>query len=123
MNQVQLVGHLVADAKTFKSKKGTNTAVFRVAVNVAKDKAIFMDCWTSEKLVPITEKYCKKGQLVGVSGQLMQTTKLYSVNLEENKKKVVKDLNFTTTMILVDSLDLLGIRKDEMDKVDVEIPE
>ena len=74
MNSVSLIGRLTSDPKiTYGGANNTCIAKFNVAVNKdgGKDRgADFINCVAFGKTAELMEKYCSKGQMVGVSGSI-----------------------------------------------------
>lgn len=80
MNNVSLIGRLTkdADVRTFgKGKEAVDMARFTLAIRDGKDKdgnerTQFISCSAWGAVVEIIKKYTKKGDMVGVSGKIVQ---------------------------------------------------
>lgn len=79
MNSVNLVGRLTKDVEITIAENGTNVGRFTIAVNrkFSKDnqpKADFISCTAFNNTALNLHKYCKKGSLISVEGQLQTST-------------------------------------------------
>lgn len=79
MNNVTLIGRLVADPDLKMTAAGTPVASFRLAVRrpFAKEgqqEADFINCVAWRKTAELLNKYCRKGQRIGVTGTLQSRT-------------------------------------------------
>ena len=70
MNNVVLVGNLVADPEFKDINKDTAVCSFRLVVKSYSDNAIFVDCKAWNALGANINEYCKKGSKVGIIGEL-----------------------------------------------------
>ena len=61
LNQIHLIGRLVADPTTAKSNKGTAVLSFRVANNLTKEVTLFIDCKAFGKTAEACAKILHKG--------------------------------------------------------------
>lgn len=70
MNCYSVIANLTTDPKESETSNGNAIARFRIAINTAKDKAIFMSCtafgYTAENIL----KYLSKGSKVALVGAL-----------------------------------------------------
>lgn len=80
INRVTLIGRLVRDPDLRRTNDGTMVASFTIAVNrnyTAKDgqqQADFINCVVWRKTAETLEKYCRKGNLLGLDGRLQTRT-------------------------------------------------
>ena len=80
INRVTLIGRLVRDPDLRRTNDGTMVASFTIAVNrnyTAKDgqqQADFINCVVWRKTAETLEKYCGKGNLIGLDGRLQTRT-------------------------------------------------
>ncbi|MFQ6795045.1 MAG: single-stranded DNA-binding protein [Thomasclavelia sp.] len=80
INRVTLIGRLVRDPDLRRTNDGTMVASFTIAVNrnyTAKDgqqQADFINCVVWRKTAETLEKYCRKGNLIGLDGRLQTRT-------------------------------------------------
>lgn len=80
INRVTLIGRLVRDPDLRRTNDGTMVASFTIAVNrnyTAKDgqqQADFINCVVWRKTAQTLEKYCRKGNLIGLDGRLQTRT-------------------------------------------------
>lgn len=80
INRVTLIGRLVRDPDLRRTNDGTMVASFTIAVNrnyTAKDgqqQADFISCVVWRKTAETLEKYCRKGNLIGLDGRLQTRT-------------------------------------------------
>ncbi|QFT90706.1 Single-stranded DNA-binding protein SsbB [Bacillus sp. THAF10] len=76
INEVVLVGRMVKDPELRYTGEGTPVATFRLAVNrnyknqEGVIEADFVSCTAWRNLAKTTADYCRKGQLVGVTGRI-----------------------------------------------------
>ncbi len=68
MNQITLLGRVVAEVQTSIGNDGKTYARFRLAVNRSKTEADFFNCACVDSLALNAEKYLAKGKRVLVSG-------------------------------------------------------
>lgn len=80
INKVVLIGRLTRNPDLRRTNDGTMVASFNIAVNrnyTAKDgqqQADFINCVVWRKMAESLDKYCKKGNLIGVEGALQTRT-------------------------------------------------
>lgn len=80
INRITLIGRLVRDPDLRRTNDGTMVASFTIAVNrnyTAKDgqqQADFINCVVWRKTAETLEKYCRKGNLIGLDGRLQTRT-------------------------------------------------
>lgn len=80
INRVTLIGRLVRNPDLRRTNDGTMVASFTIAVNrnyTAKDgqqQADFINCVVWRKTAETLEKYCRKGNLIGLDGRLQTRT-------------------------------------------------
>ena len=101
MNRVSLVGRLTRDAELKEFEDG-NLCSFTLAVDVSKDKAIFINCQASGERANLIYKVTSKGSLIAIDGKLDQRTYVS----QANEKKV-------NTYVRIDSVDFLEKKKEE----------
>jgi len=73
MNNVNLIGRLVADPELRKTESGTSVCNFRLAVDDTfskEDRADFLNITAFGNQGSLCEKYLRKGFICGVSGSL-----------------------------------------------------
>lgn len=102
MNNVILTGRLTRDPelKTFDSG---NLCSFTLAVDMGKDKAVFIPCSTYGERGDLMAKTLRKGNLINVQGKLDQ--RVFDTASGEKK---------TVTFVKVETFDYLEKRKDEV---------
>lgn len=87
MNKVCLIGRLTKGVDTSGSKPDLMIARFTVAVDRKDKNTDFISCTAFGKLAEVMDKYCYKGQLVGVEGAIRTGSyekddkKVYTVNV------------------------------------------
>ena len=107
INSISLVGRLVSDPE-LKDLEKSKVVNFTIAVSrkykneKGEYETDFIDCVIWNELATNLKDYCKKGDLVGISGRL-QTT-IYTTK-EEQKRK--------TTEVIVERLSFLQPKKTE----------
>lgn len=102
MNSVNIIGRMVVDAELKKTSSGKSVCSFRVAVDAGKDReAYFFTCNAWNGTAENIAKYFKKGDKIGISGQL--TSRSY----EQDGRKV------TVIEILVGSFDFCNGKRAE----------
>lgn len=80
MNNVSLMGRLVADPELKKTESGISVTAFTIAVNrayVAQGKereADFIDCVAWRQTAEFITKYFRKGQMIAVKGSIQTRT-------------------------------------------------
>ena len=96
MNNVQLLGRLVAEPKII-NIKGKDMASITIATGYG-DYTEFTDCIAFDKSAELIKKYCHKGDMLGVVGRL-QTKKYTDKNGQERKSTqvVVSSLTLTSS--------------------------
>lgn len=107
INSVTLIGRLVADpeVKELEKSKVVNITLAvqrRFKKEDGSYETDFIDCVVWNELASNLKEYCKKGDLVGVSGRLQTTT---YTDKEEKKRK--------TTEVIVEKLSFLQTKKTE----------
>ena len=99
LNNICMVGRLTNDVKFYNSKEDSKPlALFTIANNQGKDKALFVDCRCYGKVAEIVNQYAKKGTMLSVVGRLETTTK------KDGTEKLIID---------VSSIDLISSKKEE----------
>ncbi|MFC5775137.1 single-stranded DNA-binding protein [Ectobacillus antri] len=107
INAVTLVGRLTKDPELRYTQNGVATANFTLAVNrtfsnqQGEREADFINCVVWRKPAENTANYCRKGQLVGVTGRIQ--TRNYEG--QDGKKVYV-------TEVVADSVQFLEGKKD-----------
>ena len=110
LNQINLIGRLVADPTEAKSKAGTTILSFRLANNLTKDVSVFVDCKTFNKTAESAAKAIKKGSQVAITGRLSQ----YAYETKDGQKR-------TGYEILCDSIDFLDPKEKDPNVGDVAV--
>ena len=103
MNFVCIVGRITKDIELRTTDNGKNVVKFTLAVNKDKEHTNFINCIVWNKLAETMAKYCKKGDLVGVKGEIQ--TGSY-----ENSKG---DKIFTTE-VLANKITFLSTKSQEI---------
>ena len=99
LNNICMVGRLTNDVKFYNSKEDSKPlALFTLANNQSKDKALFVDCRCYGKVAELVNQYAKKGNMLNVVWRLETTTKKYGT------EKFIID---------VSSVDLISSKKEE----------
>ena len=100
MNNVILTGRLVRDPelKTFESG---NLCSFTLAVDMTKDKTVFVPCSTYGEKGDLMAKTLRKGNLIALQGKLDQ--RVFETQTGEKK---------TVTFVKVDTFDYLEKKQD-----------
>ena len=102
LNNLTLVGRLTKPVEIRKDKKGESISTFTLAFNSGKEEANFIDCVAFGKQVDNLSQFCKKGDLLGVTGSLRQ------------RKYTRKDGSQTSTIeILVNGVEFLQPKEKE----------
>ena len=70
MNNVNLIGRMVADPEAKLTTNGTKFSSFRIAVDSGRDNAYFFTCIAWKGTCDNIVKYFKKGNKIGISGKL-----------------------------------------------------
>lgn len=102
MNIVILVGRLTKDIELRTTDNGKNVVKFTLAVNKDKEHTNFINCVVWNKVAETMAKYCKKGDLIGINGEIQ--TGSY-----ENSKG---DKIFTTE-VLANKISFLSTKQEE----------
>ena len=110
LNQINLIGRLVADPTTAKSNKGTAVLSFRLANNLTKEVTVFVDCKAFGKTAEACAKAIRKGSQVALTGKLSQ----YNYTTKDNQKRSGYE-------ILCDSIDFLDPKEKDPKQGDVAI--
>ena len=110
LNQINLIGRLVADPSLKKTNSGTNVLSFRVANNLTKDVTLFVDCKAFGKTADACGKAIRKGSQVAITGKLSQ----YTYTTKDNQKRSGYE-------ILCDSIDFLDPKEKDPKQGDVAI--
>ncbi|MBO7712747.1 MAG: single-stranded DNA-binding protein [Methanobrevibacter sp.] len=105
MNKVFITGRIAKDLKLESTKQGTPVCQFSIATNrpVNRDgekQVDFITCIVWNKQAENLVKYQRKGNMIGIQGQLRVDT--YEVNGERKYK----------TYVLVENIEFLEARKD-----------
>lgn len=95
MNQVTLLGRLVADPKTFNIDNNKQMTSFTIATGYDKYTE-FTECVAFENQAKLIRDHCQKGTMLGVVGRL-QTRKFTDKNGQERKSTQVIVSNLTLT--------------------------
>ncbi|WP_175990047.1 single-stranded DNA-binding protein [Bacillus sp. Marseille-Q1617] len=122
INQVTLVGRLTKDPETRKTMEGRSVLNVTVAVNrqfknqQGQVETDFVMCKIWNKAADNTEKYCRKGSVVGITGRI-QTR-----NYENDQGKRIY-----VTEVVADSIRFMDSkpqpdRHQEPEKEPVELP-
>lgn len=74
LNTVVLTGRTVEDITVKTTNGGKRLANIRLAVDAGNDQTYFFDCVAWNNLAEAVAKNVGKGSLIGVSGQLTQST-------------------------------------------------
>ena len=110
LNQINLIGRLVADPKMTPSKAGSNILAFRLANNVTKEVTLFVDCKAFGKTADACAKVLYKGSQVALTGKLSQ----YTYTTKDNQKRSGYE-------IICDSIDFLDPKEKDPKQGDVAI--
>ena len=105
MNKVFITGRITKDLKLESTKQGTPLCQFSIATNrpITRDgekQVDFITCVVWNKQAENLVKYQRKGNLIGIQGQLRVDT--YEVNNEKKYK----------TYVLVENIEFLEAKKD-----------
>jgi len=104
MNTVNLIGNLTKDIEIKNSQNDKPYVLFTLAVRRDKETTDFIDCSAWNKTAEMMKEYCKKGEKIGVTGQLRVNVK----KTEDSFKKFVD--------VVVSSITFLG-QKEKTQKV------
>ena len=105
MNSIQIIGRITKDPEIRYNQQGTAVGQFSVAIDRGKDKdgndrgADYPNVTCFGKTAELVEKWCYKGQLVGVTGRLQ------TGSYEKDGKKVY------TTDVVADRVEFLSRRE------------
>ena len=110
LNQINLIGRLVADPKTAQSKAGGTILSFRVANTLTKEVSVFVDCKAFGKTAEACAKVLHKGSQVALTGKLSQ----YTYTTKDNQ-------NRTGYEIICDSIDFLDPKEKDPTVGDVAV--
>ena len=110
LNQISLIGRLVADPETKTLNTGSKVLSFRVANNLTKEVSVFLDCKAFGKTADACAKVLHKGSQVALTGKLSQ----YSYINKDNEKR-------TGYEILCDSIDFLDPKEKDPKQGDVAV--
>lgn len=108
MNRVALIGRLTKDPELFYTKQGIAYARICVAVNrgfrnsLGEQQADFIHCMIWRKSAENVMMYCKKGELVGITGHIH--TSQYN---NENGKRIYK------TEVVIERITFLEKKKEQ----------
>lgn len=100
MNQVVLIGRLVADPQLRYSQDGTAVTNFRLAVERpypgrdGKREADFIDCVAWRKLAEVIANNLTKGRLVAVNGRLQIREFEYEGQRRRHAEVVIENIKF-----------------------------
>ena len=106
MNFVCIVGRLTKDIELRTTDNGKNVVKFTLAVNKDKEHTNFINCVVWNKLAETMAKYCKKGDLIGVNGEIQ------TGSYENSKGDKVY-----TTEVLTNKITFLSTKQEEKTKV------
>ena len=102
LNQINMIGRLVADPTTAQSKAGGTILSFRVANTRTKDVSVFVDCKAFGKTADACAKVLHKGSQIALTGKLSQ----YTYTNKDNEKR-------TGYEIICDSIDFLDPKEKD----------
>ena len=112
INNVTLTGRITKDLELQQSQAGKSYCKFSIAVNgMKKDETDILNCIAWEKTAEILCQYSAKGSQIGVTGRI-------KTGSYDNKGKKVY-----TTDIIVNSITLLGSKKEEKSNSNTETPD
>ena len=106
MNFVCIVGRITKDIELRTTDNGKNVVKFTLAVNKDKEHTNFINCVVWNKLAETMAKYCKKGDLIGVNGEIQ------TGSYENSKGDKVY-----TTEVLTNKITFLSTKQEEKTKV------
>ena len=69
MNSVNLIGRLTGEPRMTQTKTGKKVGHFCIAINGA-NSAVFIQITAWNPVCDTVEKYCHKGNMIGISGRL-----------------------------------------------------
>lgn len=107
MNQVQLIGHLGADAEIRTTNQGTKVSTLRIATNQRikrcggewKENTQWHQCVVWGEMTKVVEKYGKKGSQLMVMGTLLYRE--YTDNA--GRKRQVAEIKVNQILVLKSS--------------------
>lgn len=110
MNQCQLIGRIANDIIYQPCNKDRSvrkfSLVFREARKVSgEDDSYFIDCEAWDRVGERVDKFCKKGDLVGISGRLIQ-----------HRYQRADGSNASRIIVVVSSIEFLQPKKNEEQK-------
>lgn len=114
LNQVVIVGRLVADPEVKKLENGKEVTNITLAVSRSYKNADgeyetdFIDCVLWNGIATNTAEYCKKGDIVGIKGRIQTEV----VEKEDKKNKYTQVIAERVTFLSSKSKDI----QDEVDK-------
>jgi len=102
MNNVNLIGRLTRDPELNTTQTGKTVANFSIAINrrFNKDETDFFDCTAWGKTAEIIGEYLRKGNQVGINGELRQDR----FEVEGQKRSKIK--------INVNQIDFIGSKQE-----------
>lgn len=104
MNSVNLIGNLVRDPEIRVTTENQNkVANFTIALNNYNGSTNYISCVAWNKLAETIEKYCRKGNKVGVVG-----------SLQTNRYEVAGQVRYATEVV-VNTIDFLTKKEDSVD--------
>lgn len=89
MNIVVLVGRITKDLELRTTNSGKDICNYSLAVQVDKDTTNFFDCTTFGESAKALCNYCKKGDLISVTGQLRTSQYVDKNNVKHNNVYVL----------------------------------
>ena len=97
LNQVNIIGNLVHDAKVSYTNSGTPVANFRVAINQADEDTLFIDVTAWGKQAETCKNLCK-GEAVFIAGKICFQTWMAT---DERGEEYDMQKHFITAMRIV----------------------
>lgn len=108
LNQIVLVGRLVADLEVRKTESGKPVTNITLAIprsfknTTGEYETDFVPCVLWDKVAENTAQYCKKGDLVGVKGRV------------QSRKKTIGEIEITEIEVVAEKITFLSSKsKDE----------
>ena len=110
MNQCQLIGRIASDIVYQPCNKDRSVRKFSLAFKEARkvngeDISYYIDCEAWDLVGERVDKFCKKGDLVGISGRLIQ-----------HKYQRADGTNASRIIVVVASIEFLQPKKTEEPK-------
>jgi len=102
MNKVIITGRITQPLELRTTGTGKDIVDYSLAINIDKDTTVFINCTTFGESAKTLCKYCDKGDLIAVDGQL-RTSQYVD---KENKKH-------TSTYVLTNRIEFLNTKKKE----------